>query len=415
MRIILFIVFSLSLAGISFGQNDYVFLWDKNASSISNAENLLSVHRIIYEFEKKTIRLKYWDERNWKRKVLGMGYRFTKTVLIDFPIDYLVHIHQHEIFGHGHRYREFEYEDNSYNIELSPPYGSGSGFAVRGSPSYARNLGTHEEIAIRSGGMESGAVLANTLKRKWLKEGAINYRESLLYLSTFHDYYTYIFVTQSGRFDVPGNDVSNYLRTVNGSYGINDESLYQLTLDDLSKSVSINLANTFQLFSAYAYFKIYLLDGKEKFQYPSINIGNLKWLPAIRFGLTPFGSEMIVENYLKNDRSLLTFDIRIGDNKLDNFWGGGVSFYRNISDKIQFTSYANFWVQPAMELGGTSVFNTKEGFGGRLLGEINLHFGHSFPLGLYGQLGYKSAGFLEGEQLNKGLILRLGMSIRPTT
>jgi hypothetical protein len=412
MKTIIIIILGISLQINLFGQDDIVFVWDKDASSISNAQNLLSIHRIIYEFQNKNIKSKYWEENNWKKKSLGIGYRFAKTILLDYQIDYLVHLHQHEIFGHGYRYREFEYEDNSFNINIAPPYGNGGGFARRGSPNYNRQLGKHEEIMIRSGGMEAAAILSKNLRRRWLINGEINYRESLLYLSTLHDYSAYIYGTKLFNSDEPGNDVNNYLRTVNSSYGYTSEDSYKLTLDDISKRTTVNLINTFQLFAVYSYLKEYLFCGEESFKYPMIKLGRTNWLPSIRFGLTPFGSEFIVENFLKTETSILGIDLRLGDNKLDKFWGGGLSYYRVISNNIQIGSYGNFWIQPPMELGGITRFNTKEGFGGRLVGEINFHLNNSFPIGIYSQIGYKSTGFIEGERLDKGLIMRVGISIK---
>ena len=64
-----------------------------------------------------------------------------------------------------------------------------------------------------------------------------------------------------------------------------------------------------------------------------------------------------------------------------------------------------------MELGGATTFKTAEGYGGRFLGEIQYYFNNTFPIGIYSQIGYKSTGFIEGEQLEKGIILRLGISI----
>lgn len=398
------------------GQSDLNFLWDKHQSSVANAENLISLHRILYEFENKTIKPSYWKENNFGGKILGVGYRFSKTILLDYQIDFLVHLLQHELFGHGYRYREFEYEDNSFNLNLAPPYGTGGGFARRGTPDYNRQLGQHEEIAIRSGGMEAAAVLARSLRRKWLIRGEINYRESLLYLSTFHDYSVYIIGTKL--FDAgeePRNDVNNYLRAANASYGFTREENYQLSLKELAINSSINLVNTFQLFALYTYLKVYVYDGEESFTYPTIGLGKTEWVPAVRFGLTPFGSEFIIENHLKSEKAIWEFDVRIGDNKLDNFWGGGVSYFKEISDKLLVSTNADFWHQPAMELGGETTFKTNRGIGGRLIGEINLHFNDSFPVGIYGQAGYKSTGFIEGERLDRGLIIRIGASFRNTS
>jgi hypothetical protein len=412
MKIIISIIIGISLQLNLFGQDNIVFVWDKDASSISNAKNLLSVHRIIYEFQNKNIKLKYWEENNWKNKSLGIGYRLAKTILIDFQIDHLLHMYQHEVFGHGYRYRAFGYENNSYNINLGMPYGKGGGFAKRGNLKYNRELGAHEGIMIKSAGMESAAILSKNLTQNWLINGKINYRESLLFLSTLHDYSAYIIATKLFNIGGSRNDVNSYLRTVNASYGFSNEGAYRLTLDDILKRTSVNMLNTFQFFAIYTYLKVYLFDGEESFDYPMIKLGSINWLPSIRFGLAPFGSELIIENHIKSEKSIFGVNLRLGDNKLDNFWGGGISFYKNISKNFQLGSYGDFWIQPSMELGGISTFNTNEGFGGRLITELNFHLNSSFPLGFYSQIGYKSTGFIEGESLDKGLIMRIGLSIK---
>ncbi|MEL6355731.1 MAG: hypothetical protein AAFQ37_02245, partial [Bacteroidota bacterium] len=155
-----------------------------------------------------------------------------------------------------------------------------------------------------------------------------------------------------------------------------------------------------------------LLDGEESFVYPMIRLGQLNWLPSIRFGLTPFGSEFIIENYFKRENTLLGVNLRLGDGKLDNFWGGGLSFFKRVSERIQIRSNADIWFQPSMALGGRSIAETNEGVGGRIIGALNLRFSPSSPVGLYSQLGYKSTGFIEGERLDKGLIFRVGLSFK---
>lgn len=212
--------------------------------------------------------------------------------------------------------------------------------------------------------MESAAILSKKLIDNWLINEKINYRESLLFLSTLHDYSAYIITTKLFNSDRPGNDVNNYLRAVNASYGFSNEDSYKLTLDDISKRTSVNLLNTFQFFAIYTYLKVYLFDGEESFDYPMIKLGRINWLPSIRFGLAPFGSEFIIENHIKSEKSLYGINLRLGDNKLDNFFGGGVSFSKNISKNFRFGSYGDFWIQPSMELGGLSTFNTHEGPGG---------------------------------------------------
>jgi hypothetical protein len=185
MKALIMIIIGISFPLQLLGQNDIVLIWDKDASAISNAQNLLSIHKILYQFQNEHIQLKYWDERNFKGKSLGIGYRFAKTILLDYQIDYLAHLYQHEVFGHGYRFRAFGYTGNSYNINLIPPYGKGGGFARSGTLDAGREIGEHESIMISSGGMEASAILSRTLRKRWLIRGEINYRESLPFLSGF--------------------------------------------------------------------------------------------------------------------------------------------------------------------------------------------------------------------------------------
>jgi hypothetical protein len=103
----------------------------------------------------------------------------------------------------------------------------------------------------------------------------------------------------------------------------------------------------------------------------------------------------------------------MGDQFLDQFWGGGIAVHKSFSKPLQLGITVDGWQQPAMELSeGFSTFWTEKGFGGRVLGEISLHTKSEFPIGLYSQFGYKTTGFIEGEQLDKGMVLRLGLSVR---
>jgi hypothetical protein len=78
--IIIVICFHLSLSA----QSDLRIIWDENHSSIANAENLLSIHQAIYQFSNQYLKTTYWDESSFKGKALGIGYRFTKTILFDY-------------------------------------------------------------------------------------------------------------------------------------------------------------------------------------------------------------------------------------------------------------------------------------------------------------------------------------------
>ena len=66
-----------------------------------------------------------------------------------------------------------------------------------------------------------------------------------------------------------------------------------------------------------------------------------------------------------------------------------------------------------MELGGSEITESAGGLGFSASSTFlfNVIKGQN-PFSIYTQLGYKTTGFLEGEMLSDGLILRLGLSFR---
>ena len=393
-------------------QEYLTLVWDRHASPIAGAETLLSVHQQTIRWHDRYLQPRYWTEDRWDRKALGIGYRFGKAVLIDYQLDWLLHLFQHEVTGHGFRYRAVGYTDNSYWIGLFPPYGNGGGFARRGTLAPGRTVGFHENILISSGGSEAAAVTSQRLLRRWLRRGTIHYRESLLYLSTLYDYTAYAYGTKLSNDPPPGNDVLNYLRQVNAIYGFRTPEDYQITLDDLVRRSSVNLLHTFQLFAIATAVKTSLIDGNSEFTYPMIPLGNTDWLPSIRFGLTPFGTEFIVENFLRREREFAILSVRLGDRKLDRYFGVGATYQRRHSARLEFGASLDVWQQPGVQIGGTRLTRTDRGPGGRLLGELRYHPSPDFPVGLYLPTGYKTTGHIEGEVLREDFILRLGLSIQ---
>jgi len=392
-------------------QKEYFIAWDKLGSAPAMAENILTTHKLISDFENKHIKATYWDESNFKGKVLGIGFRLSKTLLFDIHLDFLLHTNQHLIFGSGYRLREFGFTQNNYNIFMFPPYGVGGGFARKGINKQNRLLGQHENVTLEFGGVEAVSILSQKLKNKGVLRGSIDYRESLLYLSTLYEVTVYSVIPELFSNLGQQNYSVRYTNRVNNSFGFFNEAAYPLSHEELAKRSLVNFLNTYHFFAIYTYAKEYLLEGKESFDLPMIPVGQIKWLPAVRFGLSPFGTEFILENdFLKGDH-YLKLGFRKGDGKLANYWGLGINLITRINDQLQLEGIYNFWNQPSLNLGGTQIFNTKGGSGTNISMALNYHFKKS-PTGIYTQIGYKTPGYLEGERLNKGLILRLGLSFK---
>ena len=407
MRSAIFIFYLFICSNVLSGQDDFVFMHDLNLSSISYGQNLISAHKLVSSYEDKLLKPKFWKEDNFIGKTLGIGYRLAKTFYLDLQIDYFAHLTQHEVFGHGYRMRQYGFTNNTYELNLRRPFGKGGGLARFGSPDPNRITGFSEDISLFTGGVEANTVLAKTLVESFMRSGEINYRESLLYTLTSDDVTNYI-----RYLSVPlGNDdIANYLRLVNFQFGFPSDE-YALTLSYLKKYSLINNFNTFQLLSFYAFVVEYLYKGNTTFKYPKIKFGKVGYLPSLRFGLSPFGSEFILDNYFISGDKFIEVNLRVGDGKLANSLGIGYAIQKPISVNTEISYSLDVWHQPGLFLGGTELYETKGGYGGMIAGEIHHRF-KSFPMGIVAKVGYKTAGFKEGERLDNGLLIRVGMSIK---
>lgn len=398
-------------------QTQYLLIGDQKLSSIAGAEDLITIHKGLYTIENNYLKPTLFEEHKWHKKILGISYRLTKTALLDYPLDYIFYLLQHEIYGHGAKYREYGFIDNRYTINIGWPYGSGGGRASIGNQKNwtYREFSIHEFEAIYFGGIEANTVLSKTLMTKWLLNGTINYRETLLYLRTFHNISTYILNTKD-EYSTNPNDILYYLLYLNRDNGMIGVDNYLFTLKDLRKQLIINAFDPFQYFAVYTYLKSYVWSGKEEQKLPMIPIGKLKYLPSFHLGLTPFGSEFYFENYLSLDDKLFTGYYRQGDNTFHRFWGAGIKSFNLLNNKyFYFNTSIDFWEQPGLKIGGDSVVQTNGGFGGAINGTfIFKTLKKPRPVNIYIQIGYKTFGYLEGEKLSEGLIIRLGLSFEET-
>ena len=373
---------------------------------------MITLHRGIYALENRFFKTRLFDENTYSKKILGVTYRLGKSILLDNALDHLSFLVQHETFGHGSRYREFGYTKSSYGFNLLLPYGDGSGWARSGTLSSERIITSHERIAMITGGSEANSILSDVMRYKWLQRGSINYRETVLYLSSANDLSLYILRTKQRLRGSEGNDILNFLRAINANEGYPQEEYYRLSLDDLAKHALINILNPFQYFSIYTYFYKYLLSGEENCILPMINIWNMKYLPSFRLGLTPFGSEFYFENFIVYSEKIINLYFRYGEPTFHKYWGLGLKVINLIhNQKLSIDGRLDIWDQPSILLGGETITSARGGLGGALFGTLFYKISRSDSfIRLIVQIGYKTPGFLEGEKLGKGFTGRIGIS-----
>lgn len=390
-------------------QSNYQLVYQSSLSTHMGVEIMNTTNFMFGEVEKKYLPPKLFKHPNKKirNRIFNSTYRLAKTMSIDTAKDIFLKTFQHEVFGHGARLREMGYTRNKYYIGF--PFGGGS--ASFGEAQEGRIVTQEEQIMFRIGGVQSNMLLSNRIRNNWLESGQITLNEAYLYYQSFKNIRSYIRNTDVENATAV-NDMYNFYNRINR---LNDANLEDtpFTFDYLQKRAIINYINPLQYYALFALIKDYIILGKEEAHLPMINIADYKYLPMIRMGLSPFGTEVYIENFIKSERSLNTLYVRIGDGIFHDFYGMGIKKTNIIQhQKIKLDAELDVWKQPDMELGGEEITLKKEGIGWaaklglgiKLFEEPNTSY-------LFGLFGYKSAGHLEGEYLRGGFFSRIGVML----
>lgn len=273
-------------------------------------------------------------------------WRLTELFSFWLPLNYFSVVVQHEVFGHGYRLRDLgssTAQVQGYGFDFPPPYGSGGGVTYF---SYDEALLTSSEAsAISSGGVESTAILAQLTKQIWLQAGRIDPRQAILYLLANYDLPLYIAsLAEEGNED--GHDISAYIDSVNLTY-----PSHLLTQGELKGLAWISLADPFTYYAIFSLFH-YISSGKET---PIPMIGSV-YLPSLRLGLTPFGPEVFLDQYILSKRGLIYTYLRGGYHADNGYFGAGF-FAPDLwkKEKWRLGMRGDLWYQPKLQLEPGSV------------------------------------------------------------
>ena len=379
-----------ALEGASYQYNPN---YHKNILAESGAKNIISAYR-VYSYMEHNIANKI-DISNDTLAQLG---RATKVLFLDFPIASFAIIAQHEYFGHGGRLRDVGIKNIRYNINIL------SGVTYFPSASYnARTL--PKRAAINAGGMESTLLLAHRLNTDSFIENNINSSDAMLNIFSTLDTYEYIESTKSSSTaNNPGHDVTRYINEINSWYGSN-----VLTSKDLRNKNIVNLINPFLWFNAYDIGK-YIYTGERNNKVPTLQIGNIKYLPYLSLYLAPYGPEYHFHNYISDSSNrvyLITFRHGSTGNRKSNGISAVITnLYKN--KKFSFDVDMHAFKQP--EIDAQLASGAKDKTGLMIGGKVNYALLRDFHTNAH--IAYKSKGYIPGKTLSSGVMLTVGVFFR---
>jgi hypothetical protein len=402
-RKIIVIIFLSLILNAGKAQSRFNVIYESQLAQTFAAENFNAGFHLLDYADSLFIPKKIIKKENNFIKVVNPIFRFSNLFFTNYLFTDFVMTMNHERFGHGYRTLEAGGTINNIVYNMPPPFTSEFSYISINRPS---NFTQQQELMINLGGSETNLILTDVMRKNILLDNRFNYNFGLAYLY--------------GSNDMPGYTafVSNYYSDPN-SYRRNINILYgseSLTRDKmLVYSLIAQLTDPINFYAFKSVFYDYIIKGNHSSKVGMIKLSNkLKYLPRYRFEYTPYGPELVYQNYFKIDSKLLLLSFSHSDPALPNSKRFATTIW-NIkpTSHLSFNLTGQIWDQPYIEFYESDELLVSEGFGGLLLATVN--FDITKEKNLYGftiQLGYKSTGFALGEKLDNGIIFRAGMTFK---
>jgi hypothetical protein len=392
---------ALSLCGAHVGAaqsstaGSATLLIDRDISPAAGATATITVGRLVAHAEDRFVPLRLFADHGRLRRATNASYRLAKLALFDAPQENWLRVANHELFGHGGRLRELFNGPVSYALPAPPPYGRGGGatyFQLDRAPT------VEETLAVTVGGMEANRMMARFLTQDALTSGHWHYRDARRYLYAEYDTIRYIRRTTGS--EKEGHDVRDFLKVYNEVATAYDAKT--LSARTLRRRVLAGFANPMIAYSYYSAFISYVWSGHADSRVPMLRLGATRYLPMARFQLTSFGTEWVIDNVLVRNGRFIDATIRAGQTIGARTWGVGLQTTRLAAWKgWTFDGDGDLWHQP--EWGGEVTATAH-----RQVRQLpRLHNTLAFVV----QAGYKTNGFLAGDRIYQGGVLRIGASL----
>jgi hypothetical protein len=403
------VVLSWSRVAAAQQDRDEVGVVDRDMTPAAGTLDLFTLQRAAAALEDRWLMPSRFDESTRLKHAFGIAYRFGKWYALDLPQDHFLMVVGHEVFGHGARLREIGARSIDYRFDAPIPYGGGGAVT-----SFNGNVGATraDALAVDTSGIEAQNALADHIVARALSTGAIDYRASWLYLESRLDGLRYI-RSVSPR-SSPGHDIRSFLEDFNDE--CDPPACTAIEAATLKRRALLMLGDPMLAYAGYSWAVSYLVRGGRSAGVPMIPLPyDMKYLPALRFEMTPYGTALTTEHDIVRGGRLTRLSVGVGDTGARRAWDVGVAAVDVLQRRWFRGDIAlSVWNQPALD----SPPNTQVlSLGGLASATLRIPLGHrpgpTARAGVLVQTGYKSDGFVRGERLHEGAILRVGMTFRP--
>jgi hypothetical protein len=373
----------------------------------AGAALMATLGEAVARAEHKIVPHRLFAEGGLSRRAANVTFRLGRFVFFDAPQERLVMVVNHELFGHGARVRERFDGPIDYVIGVPRPYGNGGGstrFVLD------RNPLPHERLSIHAAGMEANAVAADLLASAASARGNMTARHALRYLEFELDTLSYVLSTDEDG-EEPGHDVGDFLAVYNELAA--GAGAPALRIRTLRRDTLASLANPVVAYAAWGLAR-YIAIGADDVTVPMLTIGGMRYLPLVRYRLTPFGTEWSLVNELGGRVRPTQVELRVGRSFDARPWAIAVRqrerpVWRAWTGDLALA----VWRQPEFVESSVDPFPPAMRMGAHLRGRFErplIPFSADRAT-LIVDLGLKSAGYVPGEPLGGGFIARAGVGL----
>ena len=401
-KLILIVYLALN-STIACSQSRYNIIYEPQLGQTFAAENVNAGFHLFNYVDSLVIPKEIIKKDNNYAKVINPIYRFSKWFLTNYLITDFVITMNHERFGHGYRALEADGTIDNIVYNLPLPFTNKVSYIDINRPS---NFSQQQELMLTLGGSETNLVLSDITRKNILLDEKFSYNYGLFYLYGSNDMPGYTaFVT------APAGDNNQYRNTLNYFYG--EE---KLTRKKMRTYAFFNmLTDPLNFYAFKSIFYDYLIKGRGAADIKMIKLSErLKYLPRFRFEYTPYGPELVYQNYFKFDSKLIQLNFSHADGSFEPSWRIYTKIW-NIKtfENLSFSLSGQIWNQPLIDFFKGDRLQQSQGLGSEIIVTTNYDLiTNEHLLGFTMQVGYKSSGYSLGEQLDKGLVARGGLTFK---
>ena len=391
----------------------YAVVFDSYMTPVAGAQDLVTVQHLSASAEDRWLPLKLGTERNRSGLALGILYRSGKFLGLDMPQDHFLMVVAHEVFGHGARFRELGDGRLRYGFDAPIPYGSGDAFTKFNGSFPVSPLAN---LNVSAAGIEAQHSLADAISERAVDRGRLHYREAWLYFESRITAVSYIL--SASPTSVEGHDPSDFLHAFHEAC---TAPCVPPTRHEVQQRALLTLADPLLYYALYGLTVSYIGNGSTTGPMPLIPVGSgVRIMPSLGFMLVPYGTEWTLRSAIQHEektrsreRRITNVNMRIGDTGASSTWGIGVRAADVLRVRgLSIDLAVEAWRQPELLADKTS---DPQHTGASAIGTVVLPMPRAlrsrWSEGILISAGYKSQGFVPGEQLSGGGVLRAGITM----